>query len=285
MDKAQFRLMIVHSWWSNTADWGRILKTPLFILSDFGHSDTYVAQMKGAILSYSGYDTPVIDLTHMVESGNILQGAYHLKSSLPHLPEGSVTLAVVDPGVGSNRLGLVALWQGRFIVAPDNGLITLLQDPVKIWQLPPPESDLHPTFHGRDYFSVCAAKLAIDPGWTFFLEPLENPVLLGETQPVLDDNMLSAIVLHVDNFGNCILSITEDDLQHCNPVTLLCASGEIPLVPVKSYFQAPEDDSVLFLLGSQGFYELALNGGSVAKNLDLQQGHRITLKVRRSNSL
>ncbi|MCK5131169.1 MAG: SAM-dependent chlorinase/fluorinase [Candidatus Sabulitectum sp.] len=256
----------------------------MFILSDFGCSDTYIAQMKAAILSFSGYDTPVIDLTHMVEPGNILQGAYHLRSSLPHLPEGSVTIAVVDPGVGSNRLGLAAFWKGRFIVAPDNGLITMLSGAIKVWKLPPPESDSAPTFHGRDVFAVCAARLAVDPGWTSFLEPLEKPVFLEEPKPVLSGSTLSAFVLHVDHFGNCILGITADDLHQFTPVVLAAASGEIPLVSVSSYHQAPAADSVLFLRGSQGFYEIALNGRSAAEYLDLQPGHCLVLKGKRSNS-
>lgn len=260
------------------------MKTPVFILSDFGSSDTYVAQMKAAILSFSGYDTPVIDLTHEVEPGNVLHGAYHLRSSLPYLPEGSVTLAVVDPGVGSDRLGLAAFWQGRFIVAPDNGLITMLPEPLKIWKLPPPESSVSPTFHGRDVFAVCAARLAVDPGWTSYLEPLESPVLIEEPKSLLEGNTLSCIVLHVDHFGNCILSIKTSDLGQFAPAALVTTDGDVPLAPVSAYQQAPADDRVLFLRGSQGFYELAFNGESAAENLNLKPGHRLTLTGKRSNS-
>lgn len=260
------------------------MKTPVFILSDFGSSDTYVAQMKAAILSFSGYDTPVIDLTHEVEPGNVLHGAYHLRSSLPYLPEGSVTLAVVDPGVGSDRLGLAAFWQGRFIVAPDNGLISMLPDPLKTWKLPPPESSAAPTFHGRDVFAVCAARLAVDPGWTSYLEPLESPVLIEEPRSLIDDNTMSCTVLHVDHFGNCILSIKTSDLRQFAPAALVTAHEDIPIVSVSSYHQAPADDSVLFLKGSQGFYELALNGESAAENFNLKPGCRLALTGKRSNS-
>lgn len=227
----------------------------------------------------------MIDLTHMVEPGNILQGAYHLRSSLPHLPEGSVTLAVVDPGVGSNRLGIAAFWRGRFIVAPDNGLITMLSGLLKTWKLPPPGSDSTPTFHGRDVFAECAARLAVDPGWTSYLDPLENPVLLEEPKPVLNDNTISVIVLHVDYFGNCILGISTDDIQQFVPMSISTDSGDVPLFPVSSYHQAPASDSILFLPGSQGFYELALNGRSVAEKLGLLPGQCITLKGKWSNSL
>lgn len=241
--------------------------------------------MKAAILSFSGYDSPVVDLTHMVEPGNILQGAYHLMSSLPHLPEGSVTLAVVDPGVGSSRLGMAALWQGRFIVAPDNGLITMMKGPLKSWKLPPAEPDSSSVFHGRDVFARCAARLAVDPGWTWYLDPLEDPVLLDEQKPVLSGDILSAVVLHVDHFGNCILGITQDDLLQYAPIALVSDGRETPLLTVTSYHQAPADDAFLFLKGSQGYFEMALNRKSAADKLGLSPGHRIVFKVKRRNSI
>ena len=240
--------------------------------------------MKAEILSFSGYDTPVIDLTHMVEPGNILQGAYHLRSSLPHLPEGSVTLAVVDPGVGSERSGLAVFWQGRFVVAPDNGLITMLNGPLKAWKLPPPEPGSSTVFHGRDLFARCAARIAVDPGWTSYLDPLD-PVFLEEQKPVFNGSILSVAVLHVDHFGNCILGVSSEDMKGAAPVALVSDLCETPLFPVSSYHQAPADDTLLFLQGSQGFYELALNGRSASEKLDLLPGHRISINVKRTNIL
>ncbi len=241
--------------------------------------------MKAAILSFSGYDTPVIDLTHEVEPGNVLHGAFHLRAALPHLPEGSVTLAVVDPGVGSSRLGLVALWRGRFIVAPDNGLVSMLPGPLKTWQLPHDDSSSSKTFHGRDVFAECAAKVAINPGWTSFLEELEKPVLLPQPETSVKGELLYTSVLHVDNFGNCILAVASDDLREFTPDFLTTDStpDEIPLVAVDSYYQSPESDSVLLVLGSQGFYELALNGRSASEHLDLLPGCSITLISKRGN--
>ena len=240
--------------------------------------------MKAEILSFSGYDTPVIDLTHLVEPGNVLQGAYHLRASLPNLPEGSVTLAVVDPGVGSERSGMAAFWQGRFIVAPDNGLITMLTGPLKAWKLPPADPGSSTVFHGRDLFARCAARLAVDPGWTSYLDPLD-PVFLEEQKAILDDNILSVVVLHVDNFGNCILNATSEDMQGSFPVALVSDLCETPLFSVSSYHQAPVADALLFLQGSQGFFELALNCQSAAEKLDLLPGDRISIKVERNNSL
>jgi S-adenosylmethionine hydrolase len=233
--------------------------------------------MKAVVLSFSGYDTPLFDLTHSVEPGNIMQGAFHLFSSLPRLPEGSVTLAVVDPGVGSSRQGLAALWQGRFVVAPDNGLITLLNSPEKVWKLPDPALGSSHTFHGRDVFAPAAARLLVDPGWTSYLEPIGRPVALQHPEAVTSGNKLTAAVLHIDNFGNCITCITEDDLKGFTPVKLSTDSGGILLCSVVSYYQAEHPGMLLILKGSQGFYELAVAGGSAADRLGLHPGDSITL--------
>jgi len=254
------------------------VKTPLFILTDFGYSDGYVAQMKAVILSFSGYDTPVVDITHSVLPGNIMHGAYHLRSTLPWLPEGSVTLAVVDPGVGSNRLGLAALWRGRFIVAPDNGLIAMLPGSVRAWKLPDPEPGSAPVFHGRDVFAPAAARLALDPGWASFLSPLENPVMLEEPRVLQEKNGLTAVVLHVDNFGNCVTCITEEDLKGFVPAEVITGSGSTSIVPVNYYSQVADSHGVLFLKGSQGFYEIAVSGGSAAQKLKLNPGDIVSFR-------
>ena len=216
--------------------------------------------MKAVVMSFCGYDTPIHDLTHMVAPGCILQGAYHLAAALPHLPEGSVTLAVIDPDVGSSRNGMAALFRGRFVVAPDNGLVSLLYGTLKAWKLPPADESVSPTFHGRDVFAPCAARLVIDPGWTDFLAPLENPVKLGGLKPVCSISSVQATVLHVDHFGNCILGLGPHDLLGFVPEVILSRDIEIPLHTVSSYCMSPSDKSVLFLMGSQGFFELGING-------------------------
>lgn len=254
-----------------------MIKTPVFLLSDFGYEDTYAAQMKAAILSFAGYDTPVVDLTHNVLPGNILQGAFHLRAAVTNLPEGSVTLAVVDPGVGGPRLGLAALWRGRFIVAPDNGLISLLDDQISVWKLPPPEDSASSTFHGRDHFAPCAARIAVDPEWPFFLEPLEKPVLTAPAAPRIRGCSMWVTVLHTDHFGNCILAL-DPVIVSSKPITgLMTASGELPVSRVRTYQDGEVGDQLLLLHGSQGFMEIALRNGSAAVMLGLQPGMEIQL--------
>ena len=248
--------------------------SPVFILSDFGTNDTYAAQMKASVLSFAGYGTPVVDLTNRVGRGNVLQGAYHLRASLPHLPRGSVILAVVDPGVGSSRGGLAAVWDGRFVVAPDNGLISLLPPPISFRKLPPPDDTASKTFHGRDWFAPCAARLAVDPGWTEFLEPLKDPVRLLDCEPVFTGATVAVTILHTDSFGNCILGLDSDCGLHVNKVT--AHMGDFTCKKVNYYSEA-QGDELLILSGSQGFMELAVKDGSAAELMGLEPGMRIEL--------
>ncbi len=253
---------------------------PVFILSDFGTGDTYTAQMKAAVLSVAGYSTPVIDLTHEISPGNIFQGAFHIRTVLPHLPEGSVVLAVVDPGVGSSRLGLAGLWQGRFIVAPDNGLISMLEKDVTCWKLPVPPEDSSTTFHGRDLFAPCAGRIALDPGWPAFLEPQDNPVLISISPPEFQPGTVVVQVLHTDRFGNCILNLEKKEATEIEFQSILTGSSETPLSQVDYYGQVSSPENVLILPGSLGFMEIAVNGGSASERLNLFPGNTVRLTIR-----
>ena len=255
---------------------------PVFILSDFGTGDTYVAQMKASLLSVAGYSTRIVDLTHEISRGNVSQGAFHIRTVLPHLPEGSVVLAVVDPGVGSSRLGLVGLWQGRYIVAPDNGLISMLAEDVTCWKLPSPGPASSRTFHGRDVFAPCAGRIALDPGWTAFLEPLEKPVLISVSPPEFQPDMVVVQVLHTDSFGNCILNLEEREAIGVEFKSIIKDSSEIPLSHVDFYSQASAPENALILPGSLGYMEIALNGSSASELLNLIPGNTVRLTIRRN---
>ncbi|MES4793099.1 MAG: hypothetical protein C4321_09065, partial [Chloroflexota bacterium] len=133
------------------------------LLTDFGHTDSYVGVMKGVILGLCP-EAVLADLTHGLASGDVLGGALQLAAAVPYFPEGTIHLAVVDPGVGSRRRPLVARGNGAFFVGPDNGLLTLaLGDAPEVRLLAHPEMGLprvSRTFHGRDIFAPAAAHLA-----------------------------------------------------------------------------------------------------------------------------
>src|SRR5688500_7816782 len=134
--------------------------TLVTLLTDFGTSDAYVAELKGALLS-AAPGTTLVDVTHGVPPGDVRAGAYLLGRVWRRFPAGTVHLGVVDPGVGSERAGFALAARGHFVVGPDNGLFTLIlrDTEVQAVVLPTPEG-ASPTFHGRDVFAPAAAALA-----------------------------------------------------------------------------------------------------------------------------
>ncbi len=251
------------------------MNNTLFLLSDFGTSDTYVAQMKAVILSECSGSAAIVDLTHDIKAGSVSEGAFHLFVSCKFIPAGSVVVAVIDPGVGTTRRGVVCEVKGAFFVGPDNGLFGLL--PItRAWKLPDPQAGSSNTFHGRDVFAPASARLILDPGWVEFLEPVDREDLVPsaiEMPTMEEDGGLKVSVAHIDIFGNIVLWLY--DAMEYHPAELQLPGGRIePVKEVKTYAEHP---GILFLQGSQGLMEIAVSGGSASELLGLCTGDRILL--------
>ncbi len=249
---------------------------PFFLLSDFGCDDCYVAQMKAALADLCG-DAGMIDLTHRVAPGAVREGAFHLMTSVPRIPVGSVVLAVVDPGVGTGRRGLACLSAGRMVVGPDNGLLSWLdRDDLRL--LPPPGPDVSWTFHGRDWFAPMAARLALNPGWFRSLEPCLDPVELPRGVFRREGPSAEVRVAHVDRFGNCILWLRPGEMEGFRPGFVRTRLGRFPLELSRCY--SLEGEGVLLLEGSQGLMELAVYSDRADTLLGLSPGDGAVLEER-----
>ncbi|MBN2587872.1 MAG: SAM-dependent chlorinase/fluorinase [Candidatus Fermentibacteraceae bacterium] len=249
----------------------------IFILTDFGTADTYVAQMKGVLVSVCPQDARLVDLTHQVSRGSVAEGAFHLWASRVAMPGGSVVLAVVDPGVGTRRRCVIVRSGGVHFLGPDNGLFGLLS-PEEAWELPEPPRGSSRTFHGRDLFAPCAGRVASDPGWVDFLEELDPGSLVKcpIRPPSMIDGSLEASVAHVDRFGNAILWIDPVEYTGFLPGSILLpAGGTEELHHADTY---GDNTGLLYLAGSQGCMELALSGGSAGGTLGLLPGDRVLLR-------
>src|SRR5262249_42792157 len=189
-------------------------------LTDFGLQDDFVGTCHGVIKRISP-GTDIIDITHGIQPQQVLQGALVLASTLPYMPEG-VHLAVVDPGVGTQRMAVVLRGgDGRLYVGPDNGLLVPAAERLGgidgAWALETRAYRLEPvsrTFHGRDIFAPAAAHLAggLDPSELgSSLEPAAL-VRLDVPAPVTGDGFIRAHVVIVDRFGNVQLNLTTEDL-------------------------------------------------------------------------
>lgn len=266
---------------------------PIALLTDFGLTDPYVGQLRAALARLAPQST-LLDISHQVEPFGTAQAAFFLAASAPHYPVDTVFLCVVDPGVGTARrlLGARLAGQGpghgprQQFIAPDSGLLGLLletpgQPGAELFDLTPAATRYatSATFQGRDIFAPLAARLADDEPLDTMGAPLAHADILSRpwTAPEQVEGGLLAHVLHVDRFGNCVLSV-RDKHHFSAPVTGLSQGPHehTRLRQVRAYGELSPGE-VGLLVGSQGFYELAANMASAAGQLTLRPGDPVRL--------
>jgi len=261
----------------------------LTLLSDFGLSDPYVAEMKGVILSIQPL-AATVDITHQIPPGDVLAGAVALRQALPYFPEGTVHCAVVDPGVGTERRILAARYGGQTIVAPDNGLISFvdrdqpLSEIVVIrndrYFLPGPTSA---TFHGRDIMAPVAAYIAGGLALAKLGPAPEKFKLLDLPEPRSEDGgVLVGQVIYVDRFGNLISNIPapllEESLGDRVAAVVSCAGREVGAIQATYDFGEPGQP--LALINSMSLLEVAVNGGKACDVLGAGVGAEVRVGPR-----
>jgi S-adenosylmethionine hydrolase len=253
-------------------------------LTDFGTKDGYVAQMKGVASSIT--DARLIDITHEVAPHNIREGAFILWATAPFFPVGTVHVAVVDPGVGMERKGLIITTKKQILVGPDNGILLptahLLRDYV-VYEITNPKYMIHPltrTFHGRDIFAPVAAYIAngipfseIGMKTTHFIDLQFN---LGEN---LGDRIVGKII-YIDRFGNLITNIPREILpKDVDQKKTTVISGEYRWehLPFVSTYGFVKPGDILLTIGSNYFLEISVNQGNAAKTLMIKEDADIQL--------
>jgi S-adenosyl-L-methionine hydrolase (adenosine-forming) len=253
-------------------------------LSDFGHQDTFVGQIKAVVVSACP-DAIMIDLTHQVPPQDILSGAVHLRAAWHWFPRGTVHVAVVDPGVGTSRRAIGIEFLGHTFLGPDNGLFggVLGSDvPNRVVELdhPSPASgEISRTFHGRDVFAAAAGQLAAgahltDLGSEF--DP-EEVLKIRIPEPVIADDSIVGEVLVIDHYGNAVTNI---------PVTALgveslgwsAECGEFSVERLSSTYAEVDEGAPLAAVSSMDTVELGIRNGSAAARYDLSSGMPVYMK-------
>lgn len=257
--------------------------------TDFGSRGPYVGAVKGAILQICP-QARVVDISHEISSHNILEAAFNLACSYSYFPAGTIHLAVVDPGVGSERRGIVVSTARYRFVGPDNGLFTLIYLREKVKQVISIESKRYwretvaPTFHGRDVFGPAAAWLArgTEP------EQLGPEVTDWHSLPLTllqreASDRVGGVVLQIDRFGNVITSVHDRELRdlwgHLPELVEFSAGGRRIGRRCRTYAEAPAGQLV-YLKGSSGYYEIAISEASAARTLGLRVGDPVQVRVR-----
>jgi S-adenosyl-L-methionine hydrolase (adenosine-forming) len=261
-------------------------KTPLIgLLTDFGLRDQYVGAMKAAIASLRP-DIRTIDVTHEVGPHNIGEGAYLLWASYKYFPVGAVLVAVVDPGVGSKREIIGARTDSHMFLAPDNGILDLVlwEEKIKEVTVIRPEKaatrsllpkTISSTFHGRDIFAPLAAHLAAGTR----LESLGNQKRTDWLkQPFVEKDSLesTAVVLHIDRFGNIITNIREG-ASGVRSRTLMLKAGKHRIHGWADSYEAIPSGNACMIVGSSGLVEIVMRERNAAALLGLKQRSKLNI--------
>ena len=253
-------------------------------LTDFGMKNTYTSQMKGVASSIS--DARLIDITHDITPHNIREGAFLLKTSTPYFPLGTVHVAVVDPGVGTDRKGLVITTRSQVLVGPDNGLLIpaarCLGDFVvyEITNEKYMKKNVSNTFHGRDIFTPVAAHITNGVPFEEIGKRTNDYVNLDFGEGTVTDKTAEGRIIYIDNFGNIITNIDgkklRQYLEYNTKIKLSIKNKSKQVSFVKSY-DFVKKGQFLTTIGSSNLFEIGMNQGNAAKKLNVKPADSVKL--------
>lgn len=241
------------------------------LLTDFGTADGYVGEMKGTILSRVP-DVNLVDISHDIGAQDVEGGRLALARVWRRFPAGTVHIAVVDPGVGSDRRALAVESDGRFLVGPDNGLLSpaLLVAGARAASLRVP-GNAAPTFHGRDVFAPAAAELAAGGAIDGLGSAVDDPFIRRTPEPRrLPDGGLVGQVIAIDRFGNALT----------NFVGIRGGAVEVngSAIAVHCTYTDVDPGAPVAVVSSSGLIEVAIRDGSAATALHLQRGTALVFR-------
>jgi len=256
---------------------GTLTSRPMITLTtDFGLTDSYVASMK-AVLLREAQEARLIDVTHQVPRHDVLCGSITLERAIDGFPPGTIHLAVVDPGVGSDRRMLVCQLNRQFVVCPDNGLITWptrRHGPMQAYEITWRPGRFSDVFHGRDIMAPVAGMLAAGKSVASVSRRVDDPILL-DVAPV-HRNDRHGQVIHIDHFGNATTNVPFDVVRDA-PMRVVRVKGKSVGRLRRTYSDVTPGDP-LALIGSSGLLEIAVRDGSAAQMLKLRVGDEIVLR-------
>ena len=254
------------------------------LLTDFGDRDSFVASMKGVILTINPHAT-LVDLSHHVPPHSVEDAAYLLKSCYRFFPEGTVHVAVVDPGVGSVRRPLIAQSEHYFFLAPDNGLLTPIlaaESGMEVREIENLNFRLTSpghTFDGRDLFAPAAAWLTTQQPFASFGRLIDNCKTFTISKPKWEALALVGEIVHVDRFGNLISNLTPKHLEEvCVAATHRQTFIRISERTIEGLVASYSEGTVgqpSALINSAGQLEIFVKEASAAGLLQTRRGARI----------
>lgn len=260
------------------------------LLSDFGLKDPYVAEMKAVILAICP-EASIVDISHAIEKFDIRMGAFILASAAPYFPQGTIHIAVVDPGVGTKRRPIIVETKRGFYVGPDNGLLMLSarrEGVYHVYNISNPQymrPQISRTFHGRDIFAPAAAHLAKRHPPSKFGTEIHDYVLPKFAKPQLRKGRLLGEILYIDGFGNIITNISVKDLERISASenSLLNAKFKDEILDLRlcsAYGQVPAERA-LAIIDSSDFLEISTNQADASQVFGVKTGDSVEISLQK----
>jgi S-adenosylmethionine hydrolase len=253
-------------------------------LSDFGIKNSYAAQMK-AVASYLT-DCKIVDITHDITPHDIREGAYVLMTSTPYFPIGTVHVAVVDPGVGTDRRGIVITTNTQILVGPDNGLLipaARYLGEFTVYEIRNSDFMLKTvsnTFHGRDIFTPVAAHILNGALFEEIGPVIKDFVDLDFGKCEITDKTASGKVSYIDSFGNIITNITgfklKQFLDYNKKIMLFIGNKQKRMLFAETYDHVKKGE-LLATIGSSNLLEISCNKGKAAKKLGVKLNDEVKI--------
>lgn len=263
------------------------MRTPIIaLLTDFGLVDEYVGVMKGVILKINP-KAVIVDICHDIPPQDIEKGAYLLGAAYKFFPQGTIFVAVVDPGVGSRRRIICVGAGGYYFLAPSNGILSYILENQKLqfayevtnrkfWL-----DEISDTFHGRDIFAPVAAHLSKGVHPSKLGARITNLKSIPLLKPAVTQNGIEGQILFTDRFGNYVTNIDRDTLNKIKFKNLKIIFGRFRLNRISKLYSEVRAGSPLAIFGSRGLLEVSVNKGNAKEILKLKPRAKVLIKPNR----
>jgi S-adenosylmethionine hydrolase len=255
------------------------------LTTDFGLHDQYVAVMKGIILSINP-NAVIVDVTHDIPPGSLLQAAQVINDTVPYFPQGTVHVAVIDPGVGGARLPVAVETNECFFVGPDNGIFWPVTEKLQVTRsvhLTEKKyflAQISNTFHGRDIFAPVAAYITLGHDIKTMGIEIDTLMKLQIPRPHTENNVLHGQIIRVDNFGNLITNIHQEELERfLESAPVHICIGDMEIHEIRRIYTSVSEGEPLALYGSTCLLEIAVNAGRATDLLGLKASEIVGMDV------
>ena len=252
------------------------------LLTDFGDKDGFIGTMKGVIYGINPRAT-IVDITHQIPPQDVNSGAFVLKNCYHYFPKGTIHVAVVDPGVGSERKILLTVTPEHFFIAPDNHILKYIfysQETIKVFEVFNKKYFLKTvshTFHGRDIFAPVAAYLSTGIPVDEFGREIQDYDKGDIALPQINRHKISGSIIYIDQFGNLITNIEEHRIKSRKISINL---GTQTVNSLSNSYAEVETGEPLALIGSSGFLEIAIRNGNAQKAWNVNIGDPVIIEIK-----